>query len=300
MRRGASDLLATGRLGTHRARDRRGRDSEPGLCVQSEAGAAETNGDVFALSAARPVPAEGRTREVDDMNTIKAKARRAGALYVVFLVVGLVDMYGFRHFVVAGDPAATARNIVTGELAYRIGILTDFVALLIFLPLVVSLYYLLREADKWHALLMVLLVAVGVSIGFVNLLNKLAPLVLLSGADGFSVFTRPQLEALASGFLSLNDSGNRIDAAFWGLWLLPFGSLVLKSDFFPRVLGVLLLVAGFGNLASSLAFMVLPAYEPLVSRAAMPLMLGELPMIFWLFIKGAHAPERQVAPSHVG
>jgi hypothetical protein len=233
------------------------------------------------------------------MNSINATARRAGALYFLFLIVGLVDMYGFAHFLVPGDATATTRNIMAAELTYRIGILTDFVTLLLFVFLVVSLYNLLKDIDKWYAMLMVLLVTVGVSIGFGNLLNKIAPLILLSGADYLSVFTRPQLDALALGFLSLNSSGNTLDSAFWGLWLFPFGILVIKSGFFPRILGVLLLVAGFGLLTSSVTSIVLPAYEHVVSLAMMPLGLGEFPIIFWLLIKGANVPQPQAGSSHV-
>jgi hypothetical protein len=89
------------------------------------------------------------------MSSIKATARRAGALYFLFLILGLVDMYGFAHFLVPADATATARNIKAAELTYRIGILTDFVTLLLFLFLVVSLYNLLKGADKWQATLMV-------------------------------------------------------------------------------------------------------------------------------------------------
>jgi hypothetical protein len=228
------------------------------------------------------------------MSTIQATARRAGALYFLFMIVGLVDMFGFSGFLVAGDATATAGNIMAGELTYRIGILTDFVSLLLFILLVVSLYNLLQSVDKWHAKLMVILVSVGVAVGLANLLNKMAPLILLSGADYLSVFTRPQLDSLAMGFLSLNSSGNDVDSVFWGLWLLPFGILVMKSGFFPRVLGILLLVAGFGYVTSSVTSIVLPAYSETVSRVAMPLLFGEFPIIFWLLIKGARVPHSQV------
>jgi hypothetical protein len=225
------------------------------------------------------------------MNSIKATARRAGALYFLFLIVGLVDMYGFSHFIVPGDASAMARNIIAAQLTYRIGILTDFVTLLIFIFLVVSLYNLLKGVDPWYAMLMVLLVSVGVTIGLANLLNKLAPLILLSGANYLSVFTKPQLDALTLGFLTSNINGDTITGAFWGLWLFPFGILVIKSGFFPRVLGILLMVAGFAYLTSSVTSIVLPAYEHVVSQAAMPLGLGEFPIIFWLLIKGAKVQE---------
>lgn len=225
------------------------------------------------------------------MDSIKATAHRVGALYFLFLIVGLVDMFGFSHFIVPGDATATARNIIAAEATYRIGILTDFVTLLIFIFLVVSLYKLLKGVDQWHAMLMVVLVSVGVTIGLANLLNKLAPLILLSGPNYLSVFSKPQLDALALGFLNSNNNGNNVAGAFWGLWLFPFGILVIKSGFFPRILGILLMVAGFAYLTTSVTSIVFPAYEHVVSQAAMPLGLGEFPIIFWLLIKGAKVQE---------
>jgi len=233
------------------------------------------------------------------MRSIQAPARRAGALYFLFMIVGLVDMLGFSGFLVAGDATATARNIVAAELTFRIGILWDFGTLLLFIFLVVSLYSLLKDAAKWHAMVMVILVSVGVAVGFVNLLNKIAPLILLSGADYLSVFTKPQLDALVLGFLSLNSEGNTVDALFWGLWLFPFGILVVKSGFLPRLLGILLLVAGFAYVTSSVVAIALPAYSEVVSRAAMPLLFGEFPIIFWLLIKGAKVSPPQVGSSPV-
>lgn len=222
------------------------------------------------------------------MDSIKARARRAGGLYFLFLILGLIDIYGFSHFVVAGNATATAANITGAELTFRLGILIDLITLIVFIPLVVSLYGLLKDVDNWHARVMVLLVSIGVAIGFVNTFNKMVPLMLLSGATGYlSAFTRAQLEALSLVFLTLNTTGNTVVTAFWGLWLIPFGILVVKSGFFPRILGILLMVAGFGNLTTSIVSILFPQYEQIISKLMMPLVLGEFPMIFWLLIKGA-------------
>ena len=72
--------------------------------------------------------------------------------------------------------------------------------------------------------------------------------------------------------------------------------LVIKSGFFPRVLGILLMVAGFAYLTSSVTSIVLPAYSHVVSQAMMPLYFGGLPMIFWLLIKGAKV---QLSPNGI-
>jgi hypothetical protein len=84
--------------------------------------------------------------------------------------------------------------------------------------------------------------------------------------------------------------GNTVDAIFWGLWLFPFGILVARSGLFPRVLGILLPVADFAYLTSSVTSIVLPAYGDVVSRAATPFLVGEFPIILWLLIKGAKVP----------
>ncbi|SRR6266545_2220169 len=233
------------------------------------------------------------------MNSIKAASRQAGVLYLLFSIVAIACQFFFPAFVVSGDATATARNIAAAELSYRIGILAGLVTHVLFLFVVLSLYDLFKDVDRKHARLMVLLVSVGVAIALANLLNKIAPLILLSGADYLSVFTKPQLDALALGFLLLHSNGVTVATAFWGLWLFPFGILVIRSGFFPRVLGVLLMVAGFAYLSSSVASIALPAYRHVVSQVMMPLYFGEVPIIFWLLIGGAKVQERAARPSGV-
>jgi hypothetical protein len=225
------------------------------------------------------------------MNSIKATARQAGVLYLVFSLVAIVGEFLLPAFEVSGDAAATARNIEAAESMYRVGILTGFVTLVLFVFLVATLYKLLKDVDRWHAMLMVLLVSIGVAVSLANLITRFAPLVLLSGADYLAVFTEPQLDALALGSLRLHASGTTVATVFWGLWLFPFGILVVKSGYFPRILGFLLMVAGFAYVTSSVTTMVLPAYRQVVSQVMMPLYFGELPIVFWLLIMGAKVPE---------
>jgi hypothetical protein len=114
---------------------------------------------------------------------------------------------------------------------------------------------------------------------------------VLSGADYMSVFTKPQLDALALGSLRFRSGGAAVPMGFWGLWLFPFGILVMKSGFFPRILGILLLVAGFAYVVGSATSIVMPAHRQVVSRVLMPLYFGEVPIIFWLFLEGAKVPQ---------
>lgn len=74
---------------------------------------------------------------------------------------------------------------------------------------------------------------VSVPIMFLNVLSEIAALILVSGADFLSVFDKPELDALALLSLRLHGQGIIIASIFWGLWLFPFGILVIRSRFIP-------------------------------------------------------------------
>ena len=221
------------------------------------------------------------------MSSIKRTARQAGLLYLVMGVPAVFSLQYFpRAFIVSGNAAATAQRITDGALTYRFLVLSELVTYVGFLFLVWALYHLFEEVDKRVAMLMVILVSVSAAIGMVNIINTMAPLVLLSGADFLSVFTKPQLDALALSFLRLRNGGINVNMAFWGLWLFPFGVLVIKSGFVPKILGIFLIVGCFAYLAVCLTAMVLPAHVRVANQIALPFFaLAELPIWIWL-LKG--------------
>jgi hypothetical protein len=138
---------------------------------------------------------------------------------------------------------------------------------------------------------------VSVPIMFVNVLNDVAASILVRGSGFLSVFEQPQLDALAYLFLRLHGDGITVTSVFWGLWLFPFGMLVIRSGFIPRVLGVLLLVAGASYLVTSTATLIFPPLAPLASRLASPFTVAELPIIVWLVVRGAR-PQPATPPAH--
>jgi hypothetical protein len=198
-------------------------------------------------------------------------ARSAGVLYLLSaLPAAFSIVYVPAAFVVAGDAAATARRISDAEQVYRIGILSGLVSQIFWILLVVSLYSLLKDVNKKLAVLMLVSASVIVPIGFVDLVVQVGPLIVLSGADYLSTFTKPQLDALALSLMTLRTNGLLVAFAFWGLWLFPFGMLVIRSGFFPKILGILLIVAGTAYLTASFASIVLPAQRQVVSLIAQP------------------------------
>ena len=222
------------------------------------------------------------------MNSIKKQAKFAGLLYLlggITAPLGLIYVPG--KLIVPGDAVGTADHVRASGTLLRFGIASELISSVVFIFVVLALYRLLKKVNKEHALAMVILFLVSIPISLLNVLNDIAALILVSGADFLSVFEKRQLDALAYLFLRLHIQGFVVAAIFWGLWLFPFAILVIRSGFIPRALGFLLFIAGFGYVASSLTSLLLPPYAHLVGQFAIVLEIGELPIIFWLLIWGA-------------
>jgi Domain of unknown function (DUF4386) len=223
------------------------------------------------------------------VKTTQQRARTAGVLYLLMALIAPVGLlYVPAKLIVSGDPAATAANIRASEWLLRIGVVSELVHQTIAVFLVLALYGLFKDVNVSRARQMVVLGAlVSVPIAFVNVLNELAALTLVSDHESLSAFARPQLDAMAYFFLGLHGQGISVVSIFWGLWLFPFGSLVIRSGFIPRIFGVLLMIAGMAYLANSFTSLLAPEQAAVVARFAGPLAIAELPIIFWLVIRGA-------------
>jgi hypothetical protein len=219
----------------------------------------------------------------------KRLARLAGAVY---LSLGIASAFGFYHApVVQGDLNAIARGLIASDLRFGIGVVTDVVSNALAVPLALLLYQLLEPVHRMQAVFMSVLLLVAVPISSVVALNYVAAQWLLSGAPLVSALPNPDRQALGMLFVRLHTHGVLGVEIFWGLWLVPFGLLVKRSRFLPRILGLLLIVAGVAYVAHSITTLLLDGQRfllferlTLLARAA-----GEFPIMLWLLIRGVDA-----------
>jgi hypothetical protein len=222
------------------------------------------------------------------MSSVKKKARIAGFIYFLLAITGAFSiLYIPTTFIESGDASTTANNILSREWLYRLGVFGSLLYNIIFATLGVALYRLFNETGKWLALLMLVLVVMSATAGFVNAFNQIAALVFLSGADFLSVIEKPTLDAIAYAFIRIHSQATNALEVFWGLWLLPFGLLAYKSRFIPRIFGVLLMIACVGYVLSSFMSIALPQQKESFGAFISILTMGELPIILWLLIVGA-------------
>ncbi len=222
----------------------------------------------------------------DLMNKI---ARTAGVLYLTVVVTGIFSLvYVPSQITVRGDALATVNNIVAFEPLFRLGIVSLIINQIAFLLLPLVLYQLLQRVNKNVALLMVAFAVVSVPIAMTSIANRLGVLSLLSGADYLETFTPGQLHANVMLSLGAYSNGILVTTIFWGLWLLPFGYLVFRSGFLPKVLGILLMIGCFGILIDVFGRMLFPGYAATAISTVfeMSSSFGEIGICLWLLIFG--------------
>jgi len=208
-------------------------------------------------------------------------------------------MYIPSTLFVPGNAPATIDNIAAHEALFRFGIVTDLFSGTIVIFLALALYRLFQDVDKYLAVLVVILGGVlPAAIDFFIVLNDCAALILARGGDFLSAFDKTQRDALAMLFLRMHDQEILAAEIFWGLWLVPLGTLTYKSRFLPRFLGVWLIVNGLAYLTMSVTGLLFPHYRTTIDTIAFPALTGELAFLLWLLIVGAKdLPSRTDVPA---
>jgi hypothetical protein len=215
--------------------------------------------------------------------------RLAGLLYLLLGFSVFRPIYIANTLIVRDNAAVTTHNIAAHELLFRFGILTDVLAGLSCIAVAFALYRVLQGVDRNLAVLMVILGGLMPAVtDCLNVLNDLAALMLARGDIFPSTLPRPQQAALAMLFLRIHEYGFVVIEVFAGLWLFPFGILVYRSRFIPRLIGAWLVVNGFGYLAISFTAILVPEYVDKVTSIVTPALLGEGAIMLWLLIKGAN------------
>ncbi|MEJ7681839.1 MAG: DUF4386 domain-containing protein [Segetibacter sp.] len=223
------------------------------------------------------------------MNSNKKTARLAGLLYLIVVVTGIINLaYVPSKLIVWDNSSTTLKNIVANETLFRFGILSGLICYTAFLLLPLVLYKLLKPINKTHALLMVIFAVVSVPISFINMGNKFSVLTLISKAENLKVIEADKLQEQVLFYLHSYSNGNQIASIFWGLWLLPFGYLVFKSGFLPKILGILLMFGCFGYLIDFIGDFIFSNYGKTIISTFItkPGSIGEIGICLWLLIIG--------------
>jgi hypothetical protein len=218
------------------------------------------------------------------------KARIAGILYLVIIVTAaFAEIFVRGQLIVDGAPAATATNILEHESLYRLGGSADLINLVCDTALALLFYELLKPVDRSLSLLAAFFRLTHVAILTISTLFHFAPLILLTGRHDLSVFSAVQLQEQALLYLSFHSKGYTICLVFFGFSCVLLGTLIYRSTFLPRALGVMMTIAGLCYVTSSFANLLSPAVAShFFPYILLPGAIGEWSLTLWLLVRGVN------------
>ena len=215
----------------------------------------------------------------------KAAGRVAGLVYLVIIVFSIAGYVPMTRLL-AGDPQAVLERLVANHAQFDLAFAAMAIGFVAWVVLGFLLYRLMSSSGRLSGLLMVTFTLAGVAMSLIALAH-LFPLVSSSDLGTDAGVLAPMVRDYERVLL--------LAQVFSGLWLFPFGWLVLRSRMAPAFLGVSLMVAGFFYL---LQFAT--AFEPSLDQttvfrivstvSGVAVMIGEFGICLWLLIKGAREP----------
>ncbi len=216
-------------------------------------------------------------------------ARIAGFLYLIVIVGGIFAEIVVRgQLVVRGDAAATAHNIMTHQMLFRLGFAVELFYCMCNLPMAVIFYNLFKVVDKNVTLLMLFLDLVVNTIESVSILAHYAPLLLLGGGHHLGAFTAEQLQALSYLSLEFFEHGFAVALAFFGIDCLALSYLIYRSNFLPRILALPLAIEAVGYLVNSFALFLAPDLQRVIFPYFVVTAIAEVALCLWLLLMGVN------------
>ncbi len=231
------------------------------------------------------------TNEKETKMTTSPKriARIAGVLYLLVAIFGgFAEGFVEPRMYIAGNAATTAGNLLANSGLVRMGVVADLFNATVWIFLGMTLYLLLKHVNKSVARAMVVLVAIGASIVCLNTVFEFEGLRAATGAVNLAAFGTAGSNALVLLLLDTQHYGIFIAQIFFGLWLVPLGYLAYKSaGWFPKALGVLLVVGGVCYIVDLLALFLVPDFgQKIHTFVVIPSAIAEISMVVYLLVIG--------------
>src|SRR5438477_12667773 len=156
------------------------------------------------------------------------RARMAGLFELLeALTSGFGQVIVPGMLIVSGNAAATAANILAHGLLLRFSVLATLIGVACHIAWTFLFYELFKPVNRSLSLLGAFIGLVAIAIQACSSVFQLAPLIIMEGGQSFSAFNVDQLQALTLMFLRFSGRAFNTYLAFFGIWCVLIGYLIL-------------------------------------------------------------------------
>ena len=193
------------------------------------------------------------------------------ALFLLAVLAGLANFGVIEVLVTPGDAAETAKDLIASEALFRSGIAGLILVVLLDIVVACALWAVFEPVNRNVAIMAAVFRVAYATVFMVAVSQLVSALALLDDPE-------EALRAVGQ-FHTIWDASY----AFFAMHLALIGYLVYRSGFAPKIIGVLLGLAGLGYLFDDIGSVLVSGYDLEISRFSF---IGEAVLIFWLLIKG--------------
>jgi len=190
------------------------------------------------------------------------------------------------RLVVPGNALATAAKIIGHPHLFWFGFALSLLGVVFHAACAFLFYELFTPVSRRLSFFAMLVLLLATAVQAVMAVFYLGPSLVLDPGKSLSAFSPEQLETLAYSFLRLNAFAFDTHLFLFGLWCVLTGYLIVRSTFLPRVLGAVLVVAGFGWMMYLVPPFANRLFMPYIAGASA---LGEVPLELWLIVMAVNA-----------
>ncbi len=221
--------------------------------------------------------------------SLRTAALIAGlSILMMVIAAPFAELFVYPKLVIPGNAAETAKNILANQTLFISAIFAYLITFISDVLVAWALYILLKPVSGSLSLLTALFRWLYAAIGIASLLNLVTALKLLKGDEYLNLFKSDQLQAQVMFSLNTFRDGFHFGILFFSIHLGLLGYLVLRSQYIPWILGILLIISGLGYLGTALQPFLFPNIN---LDLAVYTFYGELIFMLWLIIGGSRIKE---------
>lgn len=210
------------------------------------------------------------------------------ALLIMVITAPFAELFVFPKLIVSENAAETVQNILANQTLFRAAIFGYLITFICDLLAAWALYVFLKPVNENLSLLTAWCRLVYMLIAIVAFLNLVTVVRLLNSSNSLTGLDPVQFPAQIMALLDAFRSSWYFGLLFFGIHLGLLGYLVFRSSYIPRILGLLLIIAGLGYLTNAIKPVLFPNIN---TDFAQYTFYGELVFMLWLLIKGSRIKE---------
>ena len=228
-------------------------------------------------------PPDSSRRFADGWSIRTASTTAGVGLLLMSAFAGFGKLVALDGLVTEGNATQTAHDILASQGLFRLGIASLILVVALDVVIACALYRVFSPVNKSLSILAAAMRLVYASVFMVAIAQLPGVLRLLTDDSNRAVFGADQMNAQASLGLAAFTDIWYVSQFLFGLHLLIEGYLAYRSGYVPRVLSVLLAIAGLGYATDSLSAVLSQDSWTAVSSFTF---LGEFLIALWLVIRG--------------